>query len=55
MTSTPPTPRPPRGQVPTYGQHRTCADGNCPTVLSRYNKTNLCWKHEDERWRRGRR
>lgn len=34
-----------RGFVASYGQGRLCAEGGCPTTLSRYNRHSVCWLH----------
>ena len=41
-------PRRVRGYVQSYGQGRTCAEPECETTLSRYNKDLLCWKHAEQ-------
>jgi hypothetical protein len=33
----------------TYAAGRVCGIGNCQTILSRYNRTELCWLHEPRR------
>jgi hypothetical protein len=35
-----------RGRVTSYGDDRTCAVPGCPTKLSRYNNSPLCWVHD---------
>lgn len=44
----PRAPRQSRGFVTSYGEGRTCADADCHTTLSRYNKSEVCWQHGDE-------
>ena len=46
-----PRPRPRAGAIASYGEGRTCLEPECQTLLSRYNKDQLCWKHADERER----
>jgi len=41
-----------RGQIASYGDGRTCAGPGCRTTLSRYNDSDLCWKHAEELARR---
>ena len=31
---------------PIFASGRVCEASNCRTVLSRYNRTALCWQHE---------
>ena len=33
----------------TYAAGRVCGAHGCRTVLSRYNRTELCWQHEPRR------
>jgi hypothetical protein len=33
----------------TYADGRICGVRGCETVLSRYNRTELCWQHEPRR------
>lgn len=33
----------------TYADGRICGVDGCETVLSRYNRTELCWQHEPRR------
>ena len=33
----------------TYAAGRVCGADGCGTVLSRYNRTELCWQHEPRR------
>jgi len=42
-------PRPRRGEIPSFGQGRTCATPGCKTTLSRYNRDARCWRHELEK------
>jgi len=30
----------------TFGADRTCAEPNCATKLSIYNRSKFCWQHE---------
>ena len=38
-----------RGHITSWPTGRTCADAECETSLSRYNKDALCWKHAEQR------
>jgi hypothetical protein len=38
-----------RGYIASYGEGRTCSEPSCETTLSRYNKTDLCWMHAQQR------
>jgi len=33
------------GHVKSFGDERVCAEPNCLTVLSRYNGTSFCARH----------
>ena len=35
-----------RGRITSYGDDRVCAAPNCPTMLSRYNYSPMCWVHD---------
>jgi hypothetical protein len=39
-------PRPNR----TYGRDRVCADPECETRVSVYNKSEYCWSHAPQRF-----
>jgi len=34
---------------PTYPPGRVCVAEDCPTLLSIYNRSKLCWLHEPAR------
>jgi hypothetical protein len=44
-----------RGYVMSFGVGRVCAEPGCRTMLSRYNKWELCYSHADELDGRGHR
>jgi hypothetical protein len=33
-----------------YSTGRVCAEDGCDTILSRYNRSKLCWQHEPLRY-----
>ena len=41
-------PRQQRGFIASYGVGRVCADPECCTTLSRYNRSDRCYPHADE-------
>jgi hypothetical protein len=41
-----------RRRPKTYGDERVCADKQCETRLSRYNRETYCFAHAPTRYRR---
>lgn len=41
-----------RRRPKTYGAERVCADFQCETRLSRYNRETFCFAHAPTRYRR---
>lgn len=41
-----------RRRPKTYGVERVCAEAECPTRLSRYNRETFCFAHAPAKFRR---